>query len=110
MILFILLRYFIIETNRSYAMRKKPLGLILIILFLGSIIGTALGELIGFVLPEGVVKQFFLRSVMFGFDPITINLGIINFTLGFNFILNVIGITGIAFAAYLLRWYYGHRL
>ena len=91
-------------------MRKKSLGIVLLIIFLGSIIGSAVGEIISLIVPAGVVKQFFLRSVSIGFDPVKINLGIINFTLGFDFILNIVGVLGIAFAAYLLRWYHGHRL
>lgn len=90
-------------------MRKKSLGILLLFLFLGAIIGSALGELIAFLLPDGVVKQFFIRSATIGFDPLTINLGFINFTFGFKFILNVIGVVGIAFAAYLLRWYHQNR-
>ncbi|OQX96746.1 hypothetical protein B6I21_00200 [candidate division KSB1 bacterium 4572_119] len=91
-------------------MRKKKLGLIFVILFFGTIIGSALGSLIAYVLPEGVVKQFFLRSVTIGFDPVTLNLGILNFTMGFNFILNVIGVVSFFFVAYFLKWYYGNRL
>ena len=91
-------------------MRKKSLGIILSVIFIGSIIGSAVGELIALIIPEGVVKQFFLRSVTIGFDPVNVNLGLLNITLGFNFILNIIGVLGIAFAAYLLRWYYGNRL
>ncbi len=91
-------------------MRKKPLGIIILILFLGAIIGSALGEIIALLLPAGVVKQFFLRSASIGFNPATIDLGILEFTLGFKFILNVTGIIGIAFAAYLLRWYHGNRI
>lgn len=90
-------------------MRKRSLGIIILFLFLGTIIGSALGELIAFLLPEGVVKQFFIRSATIGFEPVTINLGFITFTLGFKFILNVIGVVGIAFAAYLLRWYHQNR-
>ncbi len=90
-------------------MRKRSLGIIILFLFLGTIIGSALGELIALLLPEGVVKQFFIRSATIGFDPVTINLGFITFTLGFKFILNVIGVVGIAFAAYLLRWYHQNR-
>jgi hypothetical protein len=91
-------------------MRKKSLLLIFVALFFGSVIGSALGEIISLVMPMGVVREFFLRSANFGFNPFTINLGIIKFTLGFNFIVNVIGVLGLAFSAYFLRWYYGHRL
>ena len=90
-------------------MRKRSLGILILFLFLGAIIGSALGELIALLIPEGVVKQFFIRSATIGFDPVTLNLGFINFTLGFKFILNVIGVVGIVFAAYLLRWYHQNR-
>ena len=86
-------------------MRKRSFSFYVLILFLGAIIGTALGELVGFVLPNGVVEQFFLRSALFGFEPFTVNLGVFTFTLGFTAKLNIIGIIGVAFAAYILRWY-----
>jgi hypothetical protein len=90
-------------------MRRISLGVVVVILFIGAIIGTSLGELIAYLLPEGVVEQFFLKSATLGFDPFTVNLGIISFTLGFKFILNVIGIVGIGLAAYMLRWYHRER-
>ncbi len=90
-------------------MRKRPLAILIVFLVLGAIIGSALGNLIALLLPDGVVKQFFIRSASIGFEPFTLNLGFLSFTLGFKFILNVIGIVGIAFAAYLLRWYQQNR-
>lgn len=90
-------------------MRKRPLGIIVVFLILGAIIGSALGNLLALLLPDGVVKQFFIRSATIGFDPVTLNLGFLSFTLGFKFILNVIGVVSIAFAAYLLRWYHQNR-
>ncbi len=91
-------------------MRKRSFGLILLVIIAGSILGSALGEIIALVVPEGVVKQFFLNAVTIGFNPVTLNLGVLNFTLGFNFIVSVIGVFGIILAIYLLRWYYGNRL
>jgi len=79
--------------------------LVLIILFFGALIGTALGEVLGLILPEGVVKQFFLRSAEGGVGPLTLNAVLFRITFGFHFKLNVIGIVGIALAAYILRWY-----
>jgi hypothetical protein len=85
-------------------MRKKSLGWILIIVLLGAFIGTALGEILAYVLPLGVVKEFFLRSAIFSVGPATLNLVVFTFTLGFSFKLNVIGIIGIGISAYFLRW------
>jgi hypothetical protein len=85
-------------------MRKKSLAWFLVIILLGALIGSTLGEVLALVLPEGVVKEFFLRSAQFSVGPATLNLVIITFTLGFGIKLNVISVLGIGFAAYLLRW------
>ncbi|NOQ96978.1 MAG: DUF4321 domain-containing protein [Calditrichae bacterium] len=66
--------------------------------------GTALGEVLAYILPLGVVKEFFLRSAIFSVGPATLNLVAFTFTLGFSLKLNVIGIIGIGIAAYFLRW------
>ena len=91
-------------------MRKKNPGIIFVILFFGALFGSILGKLIALVLPASVVKEFFLKSIVAGFDPITVNLGVLKITVGFSFIVNIIGLIGFAIAAYMLRWYYGHRL
>ncbi len=83
---------------------KKNIWAILLIIFLGALIGSALGELIAYLIPAGVVKEFFLKSAVAQFGPATLNLVILTFTLGFSFKLNVIGIIGIIVAAYLLKW------
>jgi hypothetical protein len=90
-------------------MRKISVRMLILFLFLGAIIGSAVGKLIAFILPDGVVKQFFIKSATIGFKPVAVNLGFINFTFGFEFILNVIGVVAIAFVAYLLRWYQQNR-
>ena len=85
--------------------RKKSLGFIVLVLVLGAFIGSALGEVIGLILPDGVVNDFFTRAVIGGLGPTTLNLLIITFTIGFTFKLNLIGVVGIFIAAYLVRWY-----
>jgi len=85
-------------------MRKKNIGLILVIVLLGALMGSALGEVLGLILPEGVVKEFFLRSAEFSLGPAVVNLLVLSFTLGFSFKINIIGVIGIALSAYFLRW------
>ena len=85
-------------------MRKRRFGFIVLILLLGGLVGAALGQVLSLILPEGVVKDFFLRSVTFGFSPTTLNLVILTLTLGFSFKINIIGVIGIILLAYLLRW------
>ena len=86
--------------------RKKSIGYVIFILFLGSIVGTTLGKLIALLLPDGtVVEKFFLVAFNWGIETFTMDAGLFKFTFGLEFQLNIIGILGIAFAAYLLRYY-----
>lgn len=85
-------------------MKKKRLATIILIIFVGALIGTVLGELIGLVIPDGVVKQFFLKSASASFGPGTLDIIVLTFTIGFSFKINIIGILGILIAAYALRW------
>ena len=79
---------------------------LLMSIVLGVLIGSVLGQLVGLLLPTGIVKEFFLRSAQFGFSPTTLNLALIQITLGFTFKLNIIGVIGIFLATYIFRWYH----
>jgi hypothetical protein len=85
-------------------MRKKNLGFITLIIILGALIGSAFGELLAYILPPGVVKEFFLKSATASIGPGTLNIIVLTITLGFSLKVNTIGILGIVIAAYLLRW------
>ncbi len=85
--------------------KRLSIGMILIAVVLGALMGSVLGQVIGVVMPDGVVKDFFLRSASIGFSPVLVNLVIISFTFGFTFNLNIIGVIGIILAAYIFRWY-----
>lgn len=85
-------------------MRKKSWGLIILVLIIGALIGSALGEVLAYVLPDGVVKQFFLKSFIPTFGPGTVDIGILKLTFGISLKINFISIIGITIAAYVLRW------
>jgi len=85
--------------------RRFSLGWGLAAVILGALMGSAMGQIVGLLFPDGVVKDFFLRAASIGFSPTEINLVIISFTLGFTFNLNIIGLIGIIIAAYIFRWY-----
>ncbi|MFC1513569.1 DUF4321 domain-containing protein [candidate division KSB1 bacterium] len=85
-------------------MRRVRFRILLLYIFLGALIGSYIGE-IAQLFPDGVVKDFFLKSVGAGFDPTTLDLEVFNITLGFSFSLNIAGLIGIAVAVYMLRWY-----
>jgi hypothetical protein len=85
-------------------MRKKSVSFVIFIIIIGAMIGTALGEVIGIIVPKGVVQDFFLKSVSASIGPATLNIILITLTLGFSFKLNITGVIGILIAAYALRW------
>ena len=51
------------------------------------------------------MSRFFLTSTNIGLDPITIDLAVVSFTLGFTLNINVVGVLGILFASYYFRWF-----
>jgi len=85
--------------------QKKSVGAVLLILILGAMIGSTLGEVIGLVLPDGVIRDFFIKSIKLGFEAGTLDLELVSITFGFRIKLNIISILGIALAAHILRWY-----
>ena len=85
-------------------MRKKSVPFIIFIIIIGAMIGTALGEVIGIIVPQGVVQDFFLKSVSASVGPATLDIILFTLTLGFSFKLNITGVIGILIAAYALRW------
>ena len=86
-------------------MRHKSFWFLLFMVVLGMVLGTAVGEAIGLILPDGVVKNFFLRSVNASIGPATLNLVAFTFTLGFSLKVNLIGVLGVVVSSYLFRWY-----
>ncbi len=74
----------------------------LIIVIVGALLGTMVGELLGNYLPEGPVKNFLLKNITFGLDPTTLNLHILTFTIGLILKINVLTVVGVIGAGLLL--------
>ena len=83
----------------------RAIKLILLTLVVGAIAGTGLFQLIAFLIPEGVVQEFFLNSVTMGIQPFTFNLEVISFTIGFTIEVGVGSLIGMAVAWYFLRYF-----
>ena len=94
-------------------MRNRDISLIGIGLFSGAVIGGVIGNLMGWILPEGVVKDFFLTS--FNIDigssvgnqdgVVVIDLKIITLKFGLALSLNFTSVIGIATSYYILRFF-----
>jgi len=89
---------------QEFDMAKRGWIYYVVVLFLGALIGSVLGEIIAYIIPAGVVQQFFLKSATASVGPGTINILILSLTLGFTIKINIMGVIGILIAAYALRW------
>ena len=89
-------------------MQKKNLFFILVVLFMGCILGTALSMFVSLVIPDGVVKDFFILSKSFGFGQNANNwliLGPFRFKMGLFFDVSILSILGIFISWYVLRYF-----
>ena len=86
-------------------MDKKTFKFTFLILFFGVIAGTAVSMFLGFILPDGVVKDFFLMYQELGWQRTTLNLGVIKITTGFIFSLSVCSLIGLFISWYFLRYF-----
>ena len=95
-------------------MKNRDISLIALGLLTGAIIGGVIGNLMGWMLPEGVVKDFFLTS--FNLDMgsglagnengvIVIDLKIITLKFGLALSLNFTSVIGLATSYYILRFF-----
>ncbi|HBE74049.1 MAG TPA: DUF4321 domain-containing protein [candidate division Zixibacteria bacterium] len=87
------------------SIKRKGVGYILLVLLGGALLGSALGQLVGVLLPQGVVRDFFVRAVTPGLtQPVTVDLLVLTLTFGFTLKLNIVALLGVVLAAYLLKW------
>jgi hypothetical protein len=85
---------------------KRRVGLVALIFFLGVILGSVVGELIGMLLPEeNVMRQLFVTGTEFEVGPFHCNLIVFSFTIGFSLKVNLVSVLGIVVVAFLLRMY-----
>ena len=84
---------------------SNSVGRIFTILFFGALIGGILGEMFGLILPDSVVKEFFLRKFSFGIsEPLAVDLNIIVFSISLIFRMNIVSLIGLGFGYYILRY------
>ena len=91
-------------------MNKRSIGVIVLILFFGTLFGTLLGEFLGWMLPESVVKDFFLKSIDFSLsgyrgEPLSLDFIMIAIKFGLELTFNFTSIIGFATAYYFLRYF-----
>ena len=93
-------------------MKKRKLHVIVLSLFVGAVFGGVVGNIFSLVLPESVVKDFFLTSITFDLGGLVnndlgvfiIDLKVIVLKLGLSMSFNFTSVIGIAVAYYILRY------
>jgi len=93
-------------------MKKRNLHVIVLSLFIGAIFGGVIGNIFALILPESVVKDFFLTSITFDLGGLVdndlgvfiIDLKVIVLKLGLSMSFNFTSVIGIAVAYYILRY------
>ena len=93
-------------------MKKRSIHIIILAIFLGAVFGGVIGNLFALILPESVVKDFFLTSITFdlgGFanndlGVLIIDLKTLVFKLGLSMSFNFTSVVGIVVAYYILRY------
>ena len=90
------------------ANQRRSIAFISLVLFIGIITSSILSQLIGGMLPEGVVKEFLLtsRSIGWGIQPDNwIELFVIRFKTGLFIDISVVSLLGMVIAWYFLRYF-----
>ena len=78
---------------------------VLLVIICGALISSSLGLVISYILPVGVVRDFFLLSKMIGWDPLIIDLFVINLSVGLYINISVLSILGMFISWYFLRYF-----
>ena len=91
-------------------MNKRSIGVIVLILFFGTLFGTLLGEFLGWMLRESVVKDFFINSSDFSIggyrgEPLSLDFIMIEIKFGLTLTFNFTSIIGFSTAYYFLRYF-----
>jgi len=87
------------------ASRRRSLALVALLLFLGIVVGTVLGEAIGLIMPEGkVVRDVFVNATELHVGPVHVDLVVFSFTLGFSLRVNLMSVIGIFSVLVFLRY------
>lgn len=89
------------------APRRRSLAVVALIMFLGIVVGSVIGQGIGLLLPEGkVIRDVFVNSTDFHVGPLHLDLVVFSFTFGFSLRVNLMSAVGVFLVALVLRWYW----
>jgi hypothetical protein len=82
---------------------KHGIGFFILVLGVGAIVGSLLGEILGILVPGGVLHSIFSRGVTVGVPHFSVNLLALRFGLEVSLRVNLCTLIGVGTAFYLMR-------
>lgn len=87
------------------ALFKKNIWILLILILVGALLGNVLGEILRAISPEGPVRNIFTEGFHIGITPpVTLDLRIITFTIGFSIRANLLTLLGSILGIYIYKY------
>ena len=75
----------------------------LMILLVGAVIGTLLGQVVGMLLPGGAAHDLFFKGVSIGLkEPLHLDLSVVQVVFGLTLSVNPLTLVGLLLAIYLV--------
>jgi len=82
---------------------RKGVGFFVVVLVVGAVAGSLLGEILAQLFPSGAVHSLFSRGVSVGIPHFSVNLLALTLSLGLMVRVNLCTLIGLAAAFYWLR-------
>ncbi len=87
------------------ALFKKNIWILLLLVLVGALLGNVLGEILRAISPEGPVRNIFTEGFHIGITPpVTLDLRIITFTIGFSIRANLLTLLGSILGIYIYKY------
>jgi hypothetical protein len=83
---------------------KKSSWVLLIFILVGGLLGGVLGEILRVMAPHGTIQSIFATNFTLGItEPLTIDLVLLKFTVGFALKINLLSLLGMFLGIYLYK-------
>jgi hypothetical protein len=87
-------------------LKGREVTFLLVALVLAAVVGGLIGDIVGTFLPEGAVKTLFQKNVPIGFEPLTVELFALSFTIGLMVKINFVSILFLILVVIYFRWWF----
>lgn len=83
--------------------RRERIIFFLVVVFLSTLLGSVLGEILGVLVPEGAGRNLLSKGVNPTLEPFTLNLVVLTLTLGVGVKINLCSLLGFLLGIWIYR-------